>query len=674
MKIRSCRYFLSQSKRYDLFLYGFICFVLVIKIESSSAEGNSVDFTLPEGYHADAVYTPSLQSPMRVAISPSGDICVVDIRGENILQIHENGDITEYAKPTTLFHQGIAFDHEGNLYFADGHDRLWKITSMGSASIFALGVKGFSLDADPSGSIFAVGYQGAYIQKVTPNGRVSTYASGFHGACDVGVNPLNGDVYVLDWLDGVIWKVHSNGTIEQWTSGLPKDASYIAFSPTGNFYHMAFSGLSEVSTTNGNTTPVNWIQQDWAGMCLKDLDFDSQGRFVAVDHTYSHVLRYDMTEQTAEVLYFGTGNSSALAVAPNQGGVFFGISHPLCSGDGRVVKVEDDGSITTFIDDLLPEVNALAFNAEGVGFVSTMLPVPGGYRSKILKSSPDGTTEELITLPYTSKSLAIDPDTGFLWGTGESEIWYLDGSGNRHIIPFSIPEHGENITFTPDGTLYAYAITSDINSPPVAQGVYQYDPVHQIFGLTADLTTVNLCNITGFIGGGQDGFIYWVGYGDRYTPNHSADMHMLRISSEGDVMLFGQQLPIDPLSVTGCWDNTDIYFSSGGGIYRIYEETNVTDANNQKNENPTSDFFLFQNYPNPFNPSTNIEYILTKPCKVNLIVYNTVGQVFKELVNSNQQPGQYSIDLNLQEAPSGLYFYEIKMGDFQAAKKMMRIE
>ncbi|NQT27380.1 aryl-sulfate sulfotransferase [candidate division KSB1 bacterium] len=83
---------------------------------------------------------------------------------------------------------------------------------------------------------------------------------------------------------------------------------------------------------------------------------------------------------------------------------------------------------------------------------------------------------------------------------------------------------------------------------------------------------------------------------------------------------------------------------------------------------------LQQNYPNPFNPSTQIEYDVKEACKVSLVVYNLNGQVVKELVNLYQQPGKYTINLDMQEIPSGIYFYKIKMGNFQAVKKMVKIE
>ncbi|NQT23838.1 T9SS type A sorting domain-containing protein [candidate division KSB1 bacterium] len=93
-----------------------------------------------------------------------------------------------------------------------------------------------------------------------------------------------------------------------------------------------------------------------------------------------------------------------------------------------------------------------------------------------------------------------------------------------------------------------------------------------------------------------------------------------------------------------------------------------------KGEQLPASFVLSQNYPNPFNPSTQIEYDVKEHCKVNLVVYNLNGQAIKELVNSYQQAGKYFINLDMQNIPSGIYFYKIQMGDFKAVKKMIKIE
>lgn len=95
---------------------------------------------------------------------------------------------------------------------------------------------------------------------------------------------------------------------------------------------------------------------------------------------------------------------------------------------------------------------------------------------------------------------------------------------------------------------------------------------------------------------------------------------------------------------------------------------------NQEGNIIPSAFSLEQNCPNPFNPTTQIKYGVKEPCQVNLVIYNLNGQLVNEAVHSYQQPGRYSINLNMSDRPSGIYFYRIQMGNFQAVKKMVKIE
>jgi hypothetical protein len=99
-----------------------------------------------------------------------------------------------------------------------------------------------------------------------------------------------------------------------------------------------------------------------------------------------------------------------------------------------------------------------------------------------------------------------------------------------------------------------------------------------------------------------------------------------------------------------------------------------TAVRRSENYAPLNHFRLEQNFPNPFNPSTIIEYVVKEPSLVNLAVYDVSGKIVKQSVNTFQRPGTYSITLNLQEFPSGIYYYKIQMGDFQAVKKMVKTE
>ncbi len=88
---------------------------------------------------------------------------------------------------------------------------------------------------------------------------------------------------------------------------------------------------------------------------------------------------------------------------------------------------------------------------------------------------------------------------------------------------------------------------------------------------------------------------------------------------------------------------------------------------------PTS-FSLSQNYPNPFNPTTSIQYSLPDAGVVSLRVYNTLGQRISMLTDAHQQPGTYTVAFDAGKLPSGIYFYELRAGDFVSTKKMLLLK
>lgn len=85
-------------------------------------------------------------------------------------------------------------------------------------------------------------------------------------------------------------------------------------------------------------------------------------------------------------------------------------------------------------------------------------------------------------------------------------------------------------------------------------------------------------------------------------------------------------------------------------------------------------YMLYDNYPNPFNPSTVIRYALPFAGNVELKVYNTLGEKVAELVNSFMPAGEHTIQFDATSLTSGVYFYELKSGDFRAMKKMVMVK
>ncbi|MFH0736645.1 MAG: family 10 glycosylhydrolase [bacterium] len=84
---------------------------------------------------------------------------------------------------------------------------------------------------------------------------------------------------------------------------------------------------------------------------------------------------------------------------------------------------------------------------------------------------------------------------------------------------------------------------------------------------------------------------------------------------------------------------------------------------------------LSQNYPNPFNPATTIEYKIEKQGMVNLTVFNLLGEKITELINKEQNRGNYTVVFDVSsfsnDLASGVYFYTLKVNDFVSSKKMI---
>ena len=90
-------------------------------------------------------------------------------------------------------------------------------------------------------------------------------------------------------------------------------------------------------------------------------------------------------------------------------------------------------------------------------------------------------------------------------------------------------------------------------------------------------------------------------------------------------------------------------------------------------------YVLEQNYPNPFNPETTIKYGLLKRGNVRITIYDVLGNQIMELINSNQDKGNYQAVWNGknqfgQNVSSGIYYYSLKTNEFTAIKKMILLK
>jgi hypothetical protein len=89
-------------------------------------------------------------------------------------------------------------------------------------------------------------------------------------------------------------------------------------------------------------------------------------------------------------------------------------------------------------------------------------------------------------------------------------------------------------------------------------------------------------------------------------------------------------------------------------------------------------FSLSQNYPNPFNPSTKISWQSPVSGHQTIKVFDVLGNQIATLVDEYKPAGSYEVEFNassgIRNLVSGIYFYQLKAGDYINTKKMLLLK
>lgn len=86
------------------------------------------------------------------------------------------------------------------------------------------------------------------------------------------------------------------------------------------------------------------------------------------------------------------------------------------------------------------------------------------------------------------------------------------------------------------------------------------------------------------------------------------------------------------------------------------------------------EYSLSQNYPNPFNPSTKIDFTIPAAARVQITVYNVLGQEVAKVVNGMMTPGNHTVTFDAVKLASGVYMYKLVAGDFVSTRKMVLLK
>jgi hypothetical protein len=123
------------------------------------------------------------------------------------------------------------------------------------------------------------------------------------------------------------------------------------------------------------------------------------------------------------------------------------------------------------------------------------------------------------------------------------------------------------------------------------------------------------------------------------------------------------------------WERSFAQWATYQGNYRRSGSVeNWSATSNEEFDALPTEFNLSQNYPNPFNPSTKIEFSIPEASDVRLEVFNMLGQKVQTLKNERMAAGYYSVVFEAGGLSSGVYVYQLRMGNAILTKRMLLLK
>jgi hypothetical protein len=156
-------------------------------------------------------------------------------------------------------------------------------------------------------------------------------------------------------------------------------------------------------------------------------------------------------------------------------------------------------------------------------------------------------------------------------------------------------------------------------------------------------------------------------------------LQVVDISTPSNPTLAGWYEPSGCFALGVDASNGFVYVANGIAGFQIYRNLFVIPVSVETEKTMVDNFILEQNYPNPFNPTTKIKFEIPGQARndnalVTLKVYDVLGNEITTLVYEEKSTGEYEVEFNGTGLPSGVYFYQLKAGNFIETKKMVLLK
>jgi hypothetical protein len=290
----------------------------------------------------------------------------------------------------------------------------------------------------------------------------------------------------------------------------------------------------------------------------------------------------------------------------------------------------------------------------------------GGDPRCVFCANLDGDSAlDLAVANYSSDSVSILKNNGD--GTFQTKVDYDAGNGPQSVfcadldgdsaLDLAVASNGSNtvsILINDGNGTFPTKVDYDVGSSPISVFCADLDGDTNL-----DIAVANEYsdNVSVLKNNGHGTFQTAVNYGVGHYP---ASVFCADLDGDGDLDLAVANLSSDSVSILLNQTVTDV------------EEDEGIDQFPQRSS-------LSQNYPNPFNPTTTIEFTLKKSGFVNLNIYDILGKKVRSLVSQHLSSGHRSVvwdgKNNLgKDVASGIYFYQLRVGDHSETKKLVLLK
>jgi photosystem II stability/assembly factor-like uncharacterized protein len=555
----------------------------------------------------------------------------------------------------------------------DNGDNWSKVSSFSDPFVQAITVS-------PNGNIYVAASQKVYVSK----NNSTTWTPVSNGLTNDLIRAMcansTNDIYIATATAGILRLPASDTIWVPVNTGLPTTNVYsIIPTPSGQLYTGLYNQGLWKSTDNGAT----WTKPfAYNYLSISSILYISDSEMYAGDgrkllksiggSDASWYYAYDGLFSISSEIYSFAHNSKAIYV---------------CSLDGSIAKSTNSGDTWTDVTGYSTStLHGLAVNDSGHVFAGQ--PQGGVYYTK--DEGANWLTNNQVHDPYvfifTKKGTLLTGtrDSGIYRSTNNGTSWIkrnTDISGHE-VTSFAINSKGDIYAAANSFIYYSTNDGDTWNKTTGTTGanVLAFDSKDNLY--------------SGVIWGiekSTDGGATWKA---NYDGIGNTAIFSIAITSDDKIFaggLFSTKVYVSTdggdtwnTEMSGLVTNGNIYgfgFDPQGYIYAgnatIFRSTkpvtdpiiptDVKEVINQKADN----YKLSQNYPNPFNPSTIINYTIPEAGNVKITVFDILGREVSALVNQFQTKGSYSVKFDGSNLTSGVYFYQIKSGDFVRTQKMI---